>query len=145
MTVRTIHRFLLLQSDSLKTRRSVSPKKHSTERKTATPEPGASGAGAGATASSGSSASSSRRRKGSMAFVSSEKIAKLLRRTHSAGCSKDVPSYALFLSEKHEKHEKHDKPSVSITRISIQWIIFCSIVSIKKINPFVLHSMGKTE
>ncbi|CAG2119104.1 unnamed protein product [Medioppia subpectinata] len=35
-----------------------------------------------------------------MAFVNPGKIAKLLRRTHSAGCSKDVPSYALFLSEK---------------------------------------------
>ena len=43
-------------------------------------------------------------RKGSITGIliagGSEKIAKFLRRTHSAGCSKEVPSYALFLREK---------------------------------------------
>jgi hypothetical protein len=81
----------IFQSESIC--RSVSPKPLP-DRKSTTPEPQQQ--------AGSSSSSSSRRRKGSMAFVSSSsgKIAKLLRRTHSAGCSKDVPSYALFLSEK---------------------------------------------
>ena len=43
-----------------------------------------------------------RTRKGSIAQITSAsagKIVRLLRRTHSAGCSKDAPSYALFLKD----------------------------------------------
>lgn len=47
--------------------------------------------------------SSDKTRKPSMANVvlsGTGRIVRLLRRTHSAGCSKDVPSHALFLREK---------------------------------------------
>lgn len=43
------------------------------------------------------------KRKGSVAsqvFSRPGRLARLLRRTHSAGCSKDVPPYAIFLREK---------------------------------------------
>ncbi|CAG2177888.1 unnamed protein product, partial [Oppiella nova] len=62
------------KSEQTKSRRSVSPKPLTT-RKTTTSEPEPSAPGTSA------STSSARRRKGSMAFVSSGKIAKLLRRT----------------------------------------------------------------
>jgi hypothetical protein len=39
-------------------------------------------------------------RKGSAFFSRPGRLARLLRRTHSAGCSKDIPPYALFLREK---------------------------------------------
>lgn len=47
--------------------------------------------------------SSDEKRKGSVAsqvFSRPGRLARLLRRTHSAGCSKDVPPYAIFLREK---------------------------------------------
>lgn len=47
-----------------------------------------------------------RKRKGSIAQITSAsatRLVRLLRRTHSAGASKDVPSYALFLA--HEPNE----------------------------------------
>lgn len=53
--------------------------------------------------SSSSGPTTSRVRKSSvteLVLSGSGKLAKLLRRTHSAGCSKDIPSYALFLREK---------------------------------------------
>ncbi|RWS05959.1 regulator of G-protein signaling 12-like protein, partial [Dinothrombium tinctorium] len=56
-----------------------------------------------AEAASSSAVSEAVRRKDSvtnLVLSGPGRIAKLLRRTHSAGCSKDVPSHALFLREK---------------------------------------------
>ncbi|XP_076360187.1 uncharacterized protein LOC143252237 [Tachypleus tridentatus] len=47
-----------------------------------------------------------------------EKISRLLRRTHSAGCSKDVPAHALFLREK--LHVTEDKPNDTSSAITCE-------------------------
>ncbi|XP_054157243.1 ras guanine nucleotide exchange factor R-like [Oppia nitens] len=110
------------KSEQLKNRRSVSPKKFTSRKpQTTTPDTTEPTSAAEPVGSGSGSSSTSRRRKGSMAFVSTGKIAKLLRRTHSAGCSKDVPSYALFLSEKptrsgdgkeHQKRGRKQAPAL---------------------------------
>lgn len=64
--------------------------------------------------STSQSPSTSEKRKASMANVvlsGPGRLARLLRRTHSAGCSKDVPSHALFLREKPMKHHATSAPT----------------------------------
>ena len=74
--------------------RSASPK---LTGKKSTPEPIDELQAAGGTSAQ------EEKRKGSVAsqvFSRPGRLARLLRRTHSAGCSKDIPPYALFLREK---------------------------------------------
>lgn len=52
---------------------------------------------------SGEGSTSHGRRSSIVDLLSSNRFARLLRRTHSAGCSKDVPAHALFLGNDKKK------------------------------------------
>ncbi|RWS01475.1 regulator of G-protein signaling 12-like protein, partial [Dinothrombium tinctorium] len=72
-------------------------------------------------ASSNTKADISRRKESvtNIVFSGTGRIARLLRRTHSAGCSKDVPSHALFLREKPIKKQQKSAVETDVSDFGV--------------------------